>query len=373
MAINLQEFEQHELYLNRLASGGINAYVSPSLEDSYKAIRRILQDAEQITSLKQRNEIMSHIRKAIFDNDGWSVMTIESLDPMAVYEAQWQAQWIGAQLAEEITTPQEQRILSFVNNALLTLTSGQRVNAGTWAEFYNQNLNSRTRAVNNIVKSGYAQGQTINQMSRSIRTLFQGVLKREAESLARTGYQHYAQSAGDAMINANRDVLDEYYYVVTFDNRTTNICISISTKNEIGNRFKVGDKKAPIPPLHFGCRTRRIAVPKGSELSGTKAALDAKASGKQAFEDRKSRLRTATQVRYRGKKDQNIFKPTQIDANISYDAWLRSQPDYYIRDTLGATRFKLFKEQGLTIKDFTGLNGRPLTLEQILARHPLDG
>ena len=56
MPINLTELEQHELYLSRLASGGINAHVYPSLEATYKAIRRLLQDEEVITTQAQLNK-----------------------------------------------------------------------------------------------------------------------------------------------------------------------------------------------------------------------------------------------------------------------------------------------------------------------------
>ena len=315
MSVNLDEFLQHELYLNRLASGGINSYVYPSLIDTYKAIRAILQDAETISNPRELSRITKAIEQAITDNGGWVTMTTESLNDLAVYEASWQAQFIGAAYAADISTPAEKKIVTYVNRSLMSLESGQRVQAGTWSDFYRANLDSRKRAINGIVKTGYARGDTINQMSSRIRETIDGVLKREAESLARTGYQHYAAAANDFMIQDNLDILDEYYYVVTFDSRTTDICQSISTKNAIGNRFKTTDPKAPRPPLHFGCRTRRIALQKGDEPTGTRAALGAKASGEEAFDLRKERLRTKSQVRYRGKKDQNIFTPGQIKAS----------------------------------------------------------
>ncbi len=710
MALNLDEFLQHELYINRLASGGINSYVYPSLVDTYKAIRQLLQAEESITTKAQLNRVLVAINKAIEDNGGWLTMTNESLLPLATYEAQWQAQFIGAAIASKLSTPAEKKIASYVNNALMSLESGKRVNAGTWSEFYHANLDSRKRAINGIVKTGYSRGATINEMSRDIRTTFDGVLKREAEALARTGYQHYAAAANEAMINDNKDVLDEYFYVIVFDSRTSNICQSISTMNEKSRRFSVNDLKAPRPPLHFNavaegervltkngnkpieevavgdevlthkgrfkkvltvmrksndssvirvirfksgreirvtdehpvlldgagwvradeikvgdhlfeyygekspitnrspvveanpydypslfdseevftkvafesgsvassidldndlvldidkipngisnnilmdkkgiakellerffaknfcfpvnishscqdlcfslgvmdrvvashpfrmpsmnfggflghtispmvrantqtirhlnfcslssslgltkrfnvmhsapsthssvskikfaldsakcfssnvvvffkkrvkeifvgkiatfkhnwntsivsdisiveynkdvynleveddntylidnivvhnCRTRRIAVPKGLDPVGTRAALGAKESGEEAFNERKSRLRTKSQVRYRGKKDKNIFTPEQIAANTPLDKWLREQPDYYIKDTLGAKRFKLFKEGGLTLKQFSDINGNPLSLDEIIKRHPI--
>lgn len=371
MPINLTQLEQHELYLSRLASGGINAHVYPSLEASYKAIRRILQDEEIITSQAQLNKVVAAVSKAIEENNGWVTLTDESLQALAVYEASWQAQFIGAALATAIKSPAEKKILSYVNKALMSLESGQRTNAGTWEQFYSANLDSRKKAINSIIRTGYSRGETINQMSQKIRTNFNGVLKREAETLARTGYIHYASAANTAMVNDNLDILNEWFYVVTFDSRTSEQCQAISTKNAPGNRYKTTDPKAPNVPLHFNCRTRRIGVQKGAELTGTRAAMSAKESGKEAFEKRDKARRKASQVRYRGRKDNNIFKPEQINANTTYDAWLRSQPDYYIKDTLGATKYKLFKEGGLTMKSFADMAGRPLTLDEIIKRHPV--
>lgn len=372
MSLDLDKFLQHELYLNRLASGAINTYVHPSLKDTYIAVRKILQNEETITTQAQLNRITAAISKAIDANGGWLTMTTESLDELALYETQWQAEFVGASFAFAAKTPAEKTILSFVNKALMSLESGKKVNAGTWSEFYHENLDSRKRTINSIVKTGFSRGETINQMSSKIRTVVDGTLRHEAESLARTGYQHYASQANTAMVQANSDILQEWFYVITFDSRTTIICQSISTKNAIGSRFKIGDPKAPNPPLHFGCRTRRIGLPKGLQPTGTRAALGAKEDGEEAFELRKKRLRTASQVRYRGKKDLNVFTPEQIKASTPLDRWLREQPDYYIRDTLKTEkRFKLFREGGLTLKDFSDINGNPLDINQVIARHPI--
>lgn len=365
MPLNLDEFLQHELYLNRLASGGINSYVYPSLTDTYKAVRRILQDEEIITSTAQLNKVTAAISRAIDANGGWLTMTQESLDELAVYETSWQAQFIGASLAIDIQTPAEKKILSYVNNALMSLDSGQRTYAGTWAQFYQENLDSRKRAINGIIKTGYAQGQTINQMSQRIRTNIDGVLKREAEALARTGYQHYASQARKAIGEANKDILTEIISVAVFDNHTTLQCASLN-----GKRWDINAKNIPWVPRHFKCRSVMLYIPKGTKLTGTRSALGAKASGKEAFKKKNDRLRTKSQVRYSGKKDLNIFKPEQIGANTSFGSWLGEQPRYYINDTLGPKRAELFVSGQLTIEKFTDLTGRPLTLQQLKDKYP---
>ena len=82
-----------------------------------------------------------------------------------------------------------------------------------------------------MVGSGYGNGSTINQMSQRIRQTIDGTLKREADSLARTAYQHYASRANTIMVESNSDILQDWFYVVTFDSRTSSTCQSISTMN----------------------------------------------------------------------------------------------------------------------------------------------
>ena len=207
-------------------------------------------------------------------------------------------------------------------------------------------------------------------MRKDIKALSDGLLRREAEALARTGYVHYAAQATEAMIRQNTDILEQYYYVVTFDNRTSNRCIGVSKLNQPKNRLKVGDPKAPQPPLHWNCRTRRLAVPQGFELVGTKAVVGGK-KGEEAvkkFAERDRRRRKASQVRYRGRKDSDIFNAGQVDASLTYNQWLKQQPRWFIDDTLGPKRAKLWLDDGVSLNKFSDMLGNPLTLAEIMKR-----
>lgn len=366
---NLDDLLRHELYLSRLASGDVNAHVNPALEDTYKAIREILQKQERINTPKQLETVLARITRAVNSNGGWPAFTA-SMTGSAIYESEWQSKYMSDLFESEVKTVAPVVVEAQLGSSIMTLTSGQSVQSGIWGQFIAANLESRAKVVNNIVTAGYSRGETINQMSKSIRESFNGVIKREADTLARTGYIHYAAQANEAVIDANTDVLKEYYYVVTFDNRTSDVCIGVTKFNEQGKRFKVGDPKAPQPPLHYGCRTRRLGVPKGYTPEGYKAAVGGQSGteAKEQFQKRDKRRRTASQVRYRGRKDGEIFKAGQIRGNTSYQSWLKSQPRWFINDTIGPKRAKLLMDGDLPLAKLSDSNGRPLTLAEIKSR-----
>jgi SPP1 gp7 family putative phage head morphogenesis protein len=371
--IDINDILQHELYVERLATGAYRAIIIPSLDDLYGQIKAILDRTDVILTPQQLSSITAQVSQVVSSSPMWTTLTEDNLLALAEYEATWSSEYFAEALDKPISAPNRAQVTSYVTQAIMSLSQGGRAVAGVWSQFLEQNQDSQTRIINGAITRGYARGETSQQIARDIRRNFDGVIKREAEALTRTGYAHFQSAAGDAMIESNLDVFQEYYYAITFDNRTSDTCIALDKFNVVGKRFKVGDPKAPAPPLHFNCRTRRIAVPEGFVPTDTKAAVGGQI-GKQAaeeFERRKDRLRTASQVRYKGRKDSDIFKAGQIKADTSYATWLKRQPNWFIKDTLGARRAKLFTDGKLSLDKFSDMTGRPLTLDELRQRHPL--
>jgi len=371
MAIKIDDILQHELYLQRLATGGVRSVIYPMLDSIYDEIKIILARQNVITSPQVLASITAQVNQVITANGGWATLTNENLLALAEYEAAWQARYAAAGLDIPIKTPAVQQIQSFVTQSIMSLSVGGRSSAGVWAQFVAENKNSQARLINGIITTGYARGEAIGVITKNIRTATDGIMRREAEALARTGYIHYANAANDAMVDANKDQLEEWFYVITFDNRTSDTCIALDQFNEPGERFSVEDSSAPTPPLHYNCRTRRMGVPKDYEPTGTRAAVGGQPGeeAKELFEGKKDRLRTASQVRYKGKKDSEIFKAGQIRANTSYEKWLKGQPRWFIEDTLGVTKGKLFIDGKLPLSRFSDMTGKPLTLDQLKAKY----
>jgi hypothetical protein len=368
MSDELDKYLRHQTYIDRLATNAIKTKLYPSIDASIKAVIKIINESGTPTTPKQIDEIAKAIRKQMLDPSGWAEVTT-SMAAMAQYEAGYQQKLSAEILALPLVLPTEAAVKKLTETTPMVLRSGSRVDAGVWESYYYSNLTSGAASIDSIVRAGHSSGKTVTQIAAQVKAFGNGILKRDAEILARTGYVHYAAMAAEAFNNANPQ-LQQYYYVVTFDNRTSDVCIGVTRFNKSDNRFAKGDPRAPRPPLHYGCRTRRIAVTKSWEPTGTRASVGGQsgAYAEKAFKAKQEK--TTKQIKYKGKKDTNIFNPKQVDASLSYDQWLRLQPDWFIRDTLGAKRAKMFAD-GKPLSSFSDMTGRPLTLAEIAKRDAL--
>lgn len=349
----IDDSERHEIYLARLTTRLLNARVYPSLEEAYKAARRILLDAEEIGSIRVMQRLQKEVGDAVADElqKGWDGAT-EDLNELAVYEAGYAAKLTGGEIAATLSVPAANKIESFIASSVMTLSSGRRVDAGKWADYVAGAVDSAVRQYNGIIANGYQNGQTVNQIAKQLRDSTNGLLRSQAEALARTGQSHFANMAREAMALDNLKDIKYRVFVATFDNRTTLQCRALD-----GKSWAMDDDKYPRLPLHFNERSVYVYTNDPKKVkTGKRAAV----GGKSVPVD------PDRELRYRGKKDTDIFKPGQVSAGESMDSWLRSQPDWFIEDSLGPVRAKLFKDGGLKIDKFADLTGRPLTIEQLL-------
>lgn len=380
--INIDEILRHSTYLARLETQGYNSFIAPSLAQTLRDIRRLLADYDDITSQRQLKAIETAITQIIMQQPGWAALTTE-LDSLAVYENEFYAKLI----ATGTTAAAAERVKKLADNTMLILRSGEKFNTGFWPEFVRNNLVSQAQRVNNIVRTAYAGQISVAESRKQISTLFDGLLSREAEALARTGYTHFAAVGRRAFIDANKDLIAREVPICVFDNRTTDICLSISARYGVKG-WPAGDSPVGYAPYHVNCRTTIVPLAEGQELTGTRAAVGGQ-KGEEAekqFNNRNDRLKnlreqrqemrdengkvieTKSQVRYRGRKDSDIFKAGQIKASTGIETWLREQPEWFIRDTLGAKRAELFMKGELNLRNLTDASLKPLTLDQIRAR-----
>lgn len=352
----IDDSERHEIYLARLTTQLLNTNVYPSLEAAYKAARMILLDAENIDSIRVMQRLQKEVGAETANKlrEGWDGMT-EGLQEMAVYEAGYSARITGEEIGAALAVPVADKVISFVNNSVITLSSGQRVTSGVWEDFVNGSIDSAVKQFNGIIATGFQAGQTVNQIARSLKESSEGLLKGQAEVLARTGHSHFANMAREAMALANPKAAKYRVFTATFDNRTTLQCRALD-----GKFWEITDKTYPRLPLHFGERSIYRYTDDPSKINqGKRAAVGGK-SGVEINPNRK--------LKYRGRKDSDIFKAGQIDAGETMDQWMRRQPDWFIEDSLGKTRAKLFKEGGFKLERFADATGRPLTLDELRER-----
>lgn len=357
--------DRHNLYLQRLATGLLNTHVYPSLEEAYKAARLILLDRGQIKNLRQLNAVLAKVESSTTRITAAALDEVtKELNQIAIYEASYYANLIGGYAAVELAVPGAKTIQDFIDNALMSLTSGERVTAGLWGEFIGNQIASTAATYNNAIKASFVNGESVSQGIKRLREATQGLLKREYEALTRTGIQHYAIQAREAMAADNLDILERRYYNTVFDNRRSLLCAG-----RHGKTWLLTDENYPVIPAHFNCRSSWLYLLKGqTEPSGTMAAVGGKDTerAREKYENRSDA--TDKKIKYRGKRDTDMFDPRQISAKTGVDSWLRNQPEWYVSDTLGDKRAKLFLEGGLSIDKFTDATGRTLTLAELAER-----
>jgi SPP1 gp7 family putative phage head morphogenesis protein len=201
----------------------------------------------------------------------------------------------------------------------------------------------RRKAVEQAIRIGIVQGETVPQMVRRIvgtgRLNFtDGVVemsRRSAETLVRTAVTHVSARAREATFRANEDFIAGVVWVATLDART---CIECGVLD--GQEFEAD--KGPRPPDHPACRCTVVPRTKSWRQLGIKAdELDA---GTRASMD------------------------GQVSQKIDFAAWLEGQPAAVQQEVLGATRFKLWQDGGLKIDRFTDARNQVLTLEELARR-----
>lgn len=196
---------------------------------------------------------------------------------------------------------------------------------------------------------GFVQGETTFKVLQRIRGTKaagyrDGLLKvtdNDIKALVRTGLQHAAMQARQAVWDRNSDIVPSVQWVATLDNRTTIQCQSLD-----GHQFP--RDKGPRPPIHINCRSSVVAV-----LDKRFAALS------------EDQTRSA-----RGESG----KAGQVSAKESYYSWLKKQPAAFQDSALGPTRAKLLRDGGLSADEFAKLqldkSFQPLTLEEMRKLEP---
>lgn len=207
--------------------------------------------------------------------------------------------------------------------------------------------------INKTVRIGWAQGRTSTQMINDIvgtkkNNYSDGQLdisRRHAATIVNTSTQHVANSARQEVWEKNSDVVIGYHWLATLDRRTTTQCKSLEELYGSGkDYFKPG--QGPVPPIHPNCRSTTIA----------------KFDSKYDFlDDGATRASSGTENK-------------EVDANLTYYSWLKSQPASFQNTALGVQRATLFRKGGLSAKRFAELNldrnFKPLTLQQMRTLEP---
>lgn len=315
----------HQLYTERL-SGRVLAEIMRVLDaasdDLRGRLRRMQREGGSVLSrarvLRMRREIEQLFREA---SATWEAMEA-ALQPIAERDAAW---WAGTlqrtiPVGLDVIRPAPQQVWAA---ALSRPWQGTLLRQ--WVAQFDASVVSELQRA---VELGYLEGDTIPQIARRIRGtrkarytdgVIRGLVGHRARALARTATQHVAAVARDQTMRANTDIIKGYQYVATLDSRTTMLCASRD-----GNVYEDIDRK-PELPAHWQCRSTYVPVTKSwRELGFDRDEVDPRARASMNGE---------------------------VPAKLTYEEWLRKQPEGVQREALGRRRWEQWK-QGRPLEDF---------------------
>ena len=236
--------------------------------------------------------------------------------------------------------------------------------------------------INGQIRIGLVQGESIPDIARRItgtvalrgRNGVTELTRRNAQGIVRTATNAIANQSRREYFKANAEFFTDELYVATLDAVTTRICSSLD-----GERFPINEGR--FPPLHFNCRSLRVAIldaePLGRRPSkpvAEKALLRefSKANGISPVPRRRALLPRGT------KGDFDAFSRTRtreligrVPAKVDYQTWLGRQSAAFQDDVLGKTKGALFRRGGLPLDRFVDANDLEKTLSE-LARSDAD-
>ncbi len=225
------------------------------------------------------------------------------------------------------------------------------------------------------IKQGLIQGKTGPEIARGIIGSVQmkgtdgltQVTRNNANAITRTGVNAISNAAKQEFYQENAELFSGEMFLATLDSRTTLLCASLDHK-----RFKVGE--GPIPPLHWSCRSLRLALIDGQVIGDrpmrnfTKQQLLDEYAAKNGFKAPTSRddLPKGHKTSFDTFARARMRELTgTVPATTSYHDWLKGQSPEFQDRVLGKARGKLFREDGVTLDKFVNRNGDTITLKQL--------
>lgn len=278
--------------------------------------------------------------------------TLPEIKALAEYEGSYQLKLFESAIPKTI---QVKFPVSAVSEEQVYAAALSRPFQGRLLKDWYTNLgDSRMALMRNAIRNGYVQGQTTDQIVRSIRgtkkqNYADGFLdrsRRETEAVVRTALSHTAQTARTQFEQNNADIIAAVKWLSTLDSHTTPQC-----RVRDGLRYTLTEHKPighSVPwlqgpgRLHFGCRSTSTVITKSWKDLGFSA----------------DELPASTRASMNG----------QVPADQTYNEWLAKQPASVQLDVLGSTRYQLYKKGNLSLDKFYNDKGTWLSLDDLKKR-----
>jgi len=161
--------------------------------------------------------------------------------------------------------------ITVADGTTLTLPNGEIIRNA-----FNNMTTNQAQIFSQTIRTGLLMGDSVETIVRRLKGKLQegsrGTIDQLAQkggvvtvkpthqirTIVRTSVTQVTDAAREEVALANSDITEKYIYRALLDSRTTALCRSLD-----GNIYKWGE--GPVPPLHWNCRSIRVALIKGAE------------------------------------------------------------------------------------------------------------
>ncbi len=379
MTANDQFFDamiRHQVGLLRLA-GSIRNEVIPLLDATESDVRRQINEAARKgigygspAEVKRTNKLL--VTLAAIRGDAWIEVAAtwnEAMVQLSLSEPHFVDAILKTTMPVDLDT-------AFPNARRLRAIVAAKPFEGKTLRQWSKNVaRADIDRMNSQIQIGLIQGESGQQIARRIvgtvklngtDGVFE-IARRDAAGITRTATNAIANYSRQEYHKENADIIESELYVATLDFRTTQICASLD-----GKKFPIGE--GPIPPVHFNCRSLRVALV-DNEAIGNRPAR--RFTDKQLLREYSEEHGIDPPVTNRdklprgnkGKFDDFARRRKReltgtVPAKVTYQDFLKRQSKAFQDDYLGQTKGRLFR-QGVPLDRFVDPAGRPLTLSKL--------
>lgn len=316
---------KHSIWIQRYAGGLYNNEILPEL--------KILRDRIDKRILSAQGYELERLSWLMRDIDNIIAQGISKLQPslwssLAKYENEFALKMLDENTTTDII------IGAGLNAEALTAivaTSTIRLDGKslTIADMISTFSSRYSKDIQNTIQIGIAEGKTLQQIAKDVRTISNNRTRQQAEAVVRTASNHISDKVMHGVFNEYSKLFKGEEWISVLDNRTSTICASRD-----GEIYPMNS--GPRPPAHYNCRSRRVPIVKDKYSLGI--------------------------------KDTRASMDGQISAKITYEQWLKTQPISIQNEVLGKTRAELFRKGGVSLDRFVDKSGKTYTLDQLRAK-----
>jgi len=337
-------------------------YTLDRLDEAQKAIEYAINTTTNLTDKKRLLTIKKSIDEAL--NTAYSEFNAMLYDDMSqVASIGYDALSVAA--ATELTAsiglfsdlPQAavNRILD-KNRPILGVTLSEMNTALT--------ASATTRLKKSIAQdlfdgSGIAKGQREARMIASNNEIFARIKRNDLNTVVRTATMQALNEAhyeGYAKLES-MGVIVGYRSLATLDSRTSKQCASLDGEFYPLSKYKTIYNIPDRPARHPNCRSRLVPE--------TEDTLDDPAKRPYALTEKST-------VNHRDGTKSTKYKVVeagQVSGKVNFESWFSNQSAKFQKDYLGPSRYELYKNEGVSIKDmYDQVRQKELTLDEIRAR-----